>query len=63
LSRVVTAAAALTLGFQAIESAALSEGAREAPAFLFAFRTMFRLVGIAAMLIAALFAWSAPRRR
>src|SRR6266851_5307627 len=47
---VVTAAAALTLGFQAIETGALAEGAGEAPAFLFAFRTMFRLVGIAAAL-------------
>ena len=60
---VVTAAAALTLGFQAIESAVMAQGVGETPAFLFAFRTMFRLVGIAAMLIAALFAWSAPRRR
>ena len=38
-------------------------GAGEAPAFLFAFKTIFRLVGVAAMLIAALVAWSAPRRR
>ena len=60
---VVTAAAGLTLGFQAIESAALAGGAGEAPAFLFAFKTMFRLVGVAAMLIGGLVAWSAPRRR
>jgi hypothetical protein len=60
---VVTAAAALTLGFQAIESAALAEGAGEAPAFLLAFKTMFRVVGIAAALIGALVAWMAPRRR
>jgi hypothetical protein len=60
---VVTAAAGLTLGFQAIQNAALAEGAGEAPAFLFAFKTMFRLVGVAAMLIGALVAWSAPRGR
>ncbi|HYU12628.1 MAG TPA: MFS transporter [Stellaceae bacterium] len=60
---VVTAAAALTLGFQAIQSAVMAEGGGEAPAFLYAFRTMFRLAGIAAALIGLLVAWSAPRRR
>jgi len=60
---VVTAAAALTLGFQAIQSVVMAEGGGEAPAFLYAFRTMFRLAGIAAALIGALVAWSAPRRR
>jgi MFS family permease len=60
---VVTAAAALTLGFQAIQSAVMAEGGGEAPAFLYAFRTMFGLAGIAAALIGALIAWSVPRRR
>ena len=60
---VVTGAAVLTLAFQAFESAARTQGAGEAQAFLSAFRTMFRLAGIAAALTGAMIAWSAPRRR
>lgn len=58
----VTGAAALTLGFQAIESAARGGGAGETQAFLAAFHGMFHLAGIAAAAIAALLAWSAGRR-
>src|SRR5260370_36708231 len=59
---VVTAAALLTLGFQAIESVARGGGAAEAQAFLTAFHAMFRLAGIAAASTAGLGAWSAPPR-
>jgi EmrB/QacA subfamily drug resistance transporter len=58
---VVTGAAVLTLGFQAIEMAALASGAGTIQAFLTAFQAMFRIAGVAAALIAALVAWS-PRR-
>jgi len=58
----VTGAAALTLGFQAIESGARGGGAGETQAFLTAFHGMFHLAGIAAAAIAALLAWSAGRR-
>src|SRR5207237_5584791 len=60
---VVTGAAALTLGFQAFERAALTQGAGEVEAFLSALRTMLRLAGIAAVLIGGMIAWLAPRRR
>ncbi len=59
---VVIAAALLTLGFQAIESAARAGGAGDAQAFLTAYHTMFRLAGIAAAATGALVAWSARRR-
>ena len=60
---VVTGAAALTLGFQAFESAALTQGAGEVEAFLSAFRTMFRLAGITAVIVGATIACLAPRQR
>lgn len=60
---VVTGAALLTLGFQAIESVAASRGAGTEEAFLSAFHTMFRLAGITAALTGGLVAWSMPRRR
>jgi MFS family permease len=59
----VTGAAALTLGFQAIASAAREAGADEPQAFLAAFQTMFRIAGIAAASTGALMAWSARRGR
>src|SRR5712691_8178572 len=59
---VVTAAALLTLGFQAIESAARGGGAAEAQAFLTAFHGMFRLAGIVAASTGVLVAWSTRRR-
>jgi len=59
---VVTGAAVLTLGFQAIESAARGDGAGEAQAFLTAFHAMFRIAGITAAATGALVAWSARRR-
>jgi MFS family permease len=58
---VVGGAALLTLGFQAIETAALASGADTTQAFLGAFQTMFRIAGITAALTGALVAW--PRRR
>jgi MFS family permease len=58
---VVTGAAVLTLGFQAIEMAALASGAGTIQAFLTAFQAMFRIAGVAAVLTAALVAWP-PRR-
>ncbi len=58
---VVTGAAALTLGFQAIAGAARDGGADEAQAFLAAFHTMFRIAGITAASTGALVAWSARR--
>jgi hypothetical protein len=58
---VVSGAALLTLGFQAIETAALASGAGTTQAFLGAFQTMFRIAGIAAALTGVLVAW--PRRR
>ena len=59
---VVGGAAGLTLGFQAIASAARAGGAGEAQAFLAAFHPMFRASGIAAVAIGVLVAWSARRR-
>lgn len=58
---VVVGAALLTLGFQAVASAAASRGAGEAQAFLAAFHTMFRLAGIAAAATGAMVAWSVRR--
>lgn len=58
----VTGAALLTLGFQAIQSAARGAGGNEAQAFLTAFHTMFHLAGIGAAVVAVLVAWSARRR-
>ena len=59
---IVTGAAVLTLGFEAIASTARDGGADEAQAFLTAFHTMFRLAGIGAALTGGLVAWSARRR-
>jgi len=63
---VVTGAAALTLGFQAIETAALAAGADKTQAFLTAFHGMFRIAGIVAALTGILVAWpsraSKPKR-
>jgi MFS family permease len=58
----VTGAALLTLGFQAIASAARADGGDEAQAFLAAFHAMFRIAGIAAVSTGVLVAWSARRR-
>jgi MFS family permease len=58
---VVSGAAILTLGFQAIETAALGSGADRTQAFLAAFQVMFRIAGIAAALTAAMVAWPARR--
>ena len=58
----VTGAALLTLGFQAIQSAARGAGAEDAQAFLTAFHTMFHLAGTGAAVTAALVAWSGRRR-
>ena len=58
----VTGAALLTLGFQAIASAAQDGGAGEAQAFLAAFHTMFRIAGVTAASTGVLVAWSARRR-
>jgi hypothetical protein len=60
---VVTAAAGLTLLFQALQGAALMQGTGETEAFLSAFRTLFRLVGITAAVSAGMIAWAARRRR
>ena len=60
---VVTAAAVLTLGFQAIETAAVSSGADKAEAFMTAFQTLFRICGIAAALTGALVAWAGCGKR
>ena len=60
---VVTGAALLTLGFQAIEAAARSRGAGTEEAFLTAFHTMFRLAGITAALTGGLVALSTRFRR
>jgi len=60
---VVTAAAGLTLAFQALQGAASMQGAGEAPAFLSAFRNLFHIVGIAAVLTSAMAAWAARRPR
>ena len=59
----VTGAAVLTLGFQAIESAASGQGAGAEQAFLTAFHTMFRIAGITAALTGGLVACTALRRR
>jgi hypothetical protein len=58
---VVSGAAILTLGFQAIETAALGSGADRTQAFLAALQVMFRIAGIAAALTAAMVAWPARR--
>ncbi len=58
----VTGAAGLTLGFQAIQSAALGGGAVEAQAFLTAFHAMFRIAGITAAATGVLVAWSGRGR-
>jgi len=60
---VVTGAAALTLTFQAFDSAALTQGADDTQAFLSAFRMMFRLAGITAALTGLIIACVARRRR
>ena len=57
----VTGAALLTLGFQAIASAARAGGIDEAQAFLAAFHAMFRLAGIVAASTGLLVAWSARK--
>ena len=54
---VVTGAAALTLGFQAIEMAALASGADKTQAFLAAFHGLFRIAGVVAALTGVLVAW------
>ena len=54
---VVTGAAALTLGFQAIETSALAAGAEKTQAFLTAFHGMFRIAGVVAALTGILVAW------
>jgi MFS family permease len=53
---VVTGAAALTLGFQALEAAALASGIGTQQAFLAAFQGMFHIAGIVAALIGVLLA-------
>jgi MFS family permease len=60
---VVSGAALLTLGFQAIEGAARDGGMGEAQAFLAAFHAMFRIAGIVAASTGVLVAWSARRGR
>jgi len=55
---VVTGAAVLTLGLQAIETAALASGADRPQAFLTAFHGMFRIAGIVAVLTGILVAWA-----
>jgi MFS family permease len=57
----VTGAALLTLGFQAIASAARDAGAGEAEAFLAAFRAMFHIAGVTAASTGVLVAWSARK--
>jgi MFS family permease len=59
---VVVAAAALTLGFQAMAGAARAGGADDAAAFLTAFHATFRLCGGAAAVMGGLVAWSLRRR-
>jgi MFS family permease len=54
----VAGAALLTLGFQAVEGAALVSGSAAPEAFLSAFQAVFRGCGIAAVLVSALIAWS-----
>jgi EmrB/QacA subfamily drug resistance transporter len=58
----VTGAALLTLGFQAIETAARIDGAADADAFIAAFHMMFSLAGVTAVLTGVLVAWSAWRQ-
>ncbi|OLE34143.1 MAG: hypothetical protein AUG47_02025 [Alphaproteobacteria bacterium 13_1_20CM_3_64_12] len=60
---VVTAAAGLTLAFQALQGAASAQGAGEAQAFLSAFRNLFHVVGIAAALTGTMVAWARRRPR
>ena len=60
---VVTAAAGLTLAFQALQGAASAQGAGEAQAFLSAFRNLFHVVGIAAALTGTMVAWAGRRPR
>jgi len=59
---IVSGAAVLTLGFQAVEGAALQHGAAAGEAFLAAFGTIFRLAGILTALAGAAVAWRRPRR-
>ena len=61
LSGATSGAAVLTLGFQAIASAAQGSGAGEAEAFLAAFHTMFRIAGVVAASTGVLVAWSARK--
>jgi EmrB/QacA subfamily drug resistance transporter len=58
----VTGAALLTVGFQAFEGASRSGGADASQAFLAAFRAMFHLAGIVAVLTGAAVAASAWRQ-
>ncbi len=58
----VTAAALLTLGFQAIEGAARNHGTADAQAFLAAYHAMFRLAGFVAAATGLLLAVSVRRR-
>jgi EmrB/QacA subfamily drug resistance transporter len=60
---VVTGAAVLTLTFQALQNAALTQGAGEMEAFVAAFRTIFRLAGVIAVLTGIIVAVAARRRR
>jgi EmrB/QacA subfamily drug resistance transporter len=55
----VTGASLLTLGFQTLQSQVLGAGAAAPEAFLSAYRAMFHLVGIVAVLTGLLVAWSA----
>jgi hypothetical protein len=59
----VTGASVLTLGFQTIQSLALTGGAAAPEAFLTAYHAMFRLGGIVAALIGGIVAWSAVAGR
>jgi hypothetical protein len=54
----VTGASLLTLGFQTIQSIALTGGEPAPDAFLTAYHTTFRLAGVAAALTGGLVAWS-----
>ena len=55
----VTGASVLTLGFQTLQSMALAGGETAPDAFLAAYHTMFRLVGVVAALTGGIIAWSA----
>ncbi|HTT81623.1 MAG TPA: MFS transporter [Stellaceae bacterium] len=58
---VVIAAALLTLAFHGVDSALRAAGAAPAPAFLGAYRAIFRGAGIVAILTGCLVGWSARR--